>query len=311
MKPLPLFMKSARGSVSSLGEDKLIKAIRRWLGGTAPAAPTGMGDDCAVLRPATGRELATIDPLIYGVHFDAKTSPREAGAKLMNRNVSDIAAMGGRPRAAVVSLALDARTSLAWLAEFHHGMAREARRHGVVIVGGDVATLPRAFVATMALLGEATGRVLTRKGARAGDWIYVTGSLGRSFRTGHHHSFTPRLAEGSWLGRRAEVRSMLDVSDGLAKDLSTLTPKGLAPALFEALIPRRSGASLKEALCDGEDYELLFTVAPGLKRASLENAWRRAFPRTPVTCIGRMVRRGQVPPDAIQISDYRGFEHLR
>lgn len=310
MKPLPIFLRSRPGTVSALGEQKLIALIRRWLGRTAPGSPHGMGDDCAVLRPAAGRELVTIDPVIHGVHFDARTTPRQAGAKLMNRNVSDIAAMGGRPRAAVVSLALDPKTSTAWLAEFHRGMAREARRQGITIVGGDVAMLPGSFVATLALVGEAARRILTRTGSRPGDWIYVTGSLGRSLKTGHHHSFLPRLAEGAWLARRAEVRSMMDVSDGLAKDLATLTPKGLAPALFEALIPRRSGASLREALCDGEDYELLFTAAPGLKRTALESAWRRAFPRTSLTCIGRMVRKGLVPPDAIHIGDYRGYEHL-
>jgi thiamine-monophosphate kinase len=258
-----------------------------------------------------GRELLTIDPVIYGVHFDARTGPRQAGAKLLNRNVSDIAAMGGRPRAAVVSLAIDPHTSAAWLEEFHRGIAREARRHGVAVVGGDVAMLPRAFVATLALVGEATGRILTRKGAKDGDWIYVTGSLGRSFGTGRHHSFSPRLAEGAWLARRPEVHSMMDVSDGLAKDLSALTPKGLAPALFEALIPRRGGASLREALSDGEDYELLFTASPRRSGASLETAWRRAFPRVPLTCVGLLVKRGKVPPDAIPLGDYRGYEHLR
>ncbi|HZZ17852.1 MAG TPA: thiamine-phosphate kinase [Opitutaceae bacterium] len=311
MRSSPIFLRSAAGTVSSLGEQRLIGRIRRWLGASVPPSPAGMGDDCAVLRPAAGRELVTVDPVIHGVHFDASTSPRQAGAKLMNRNVSDIAAMGGRPRAAVVSLALDPRTSLKWLAEFHRGLAREAKRHGVSIVGGDIAMLPGSFVATLALIGEAAGRVLTRTGSKSGDRIYVTGSLGRSLRTGHHHSFLPRLAEGAWLAKRPEVRSMMDVSDGLAKDLATLTPRGLAPALFKALVPRRAGSSLREALCDGEDYELLFTAAPGLKRASLENAWKRAFPRTPLTCVGRMVRKGEVPPDAVPLGDYRGYEHLR
>jgi thiamine-monophosphate kinase len=311
LRAQPIFLRSGAGTVSSIGEEGLIRQIRRWLGRTAPASPAGMGDDCAVLRPAQGRELVTVDPVIHGVHFDHRTPPREVGAKLLKRNLSDIAAMGGRPRAAVVSLAMDPRTSLAWLGEFHRGMAREARRYGVAIVGGDVARLPGCFVGTLTLVGESTGRVLSRAGSRAGDWIYVTGALGRSLPTGHHHRFLPRLSEGSWLSGREEVRSMMDVSDGLAKDLASLTPRGLAPALFEALIPRRGGASLREALCDGEDYELLFTVAPGLRRASLENAWRRAFPRTPLTCMGRLVRRGQVPPDALTMGDYRGYEHLR
>jgi thiamine-monophosphate kinase len=146
-----------------------------------------------------------------------------------------------------------------------------------------VARLRGAFVATLALTGEATGRILTRAGARQGDWIYVTGSLGRSLPTGHHQAFRPRLAEGAWLARRREVRSMMDVSDGIAKDLAALTPTGAAPALQAGKLPRREGATTREAMCDGEDYELLFSVASRARRTVLEGAWRRAFPRTRLT----------------------------
>jgi thiamine-monophosphate kinase len=296
--------------VSSVGEQALIASIRRWLGKASPRAPAGIGDDCAVIAPARGRELLTVDPVVCGVHFDRRVAPREVGAKLFKRNLSDIAAMGGRPRAAVVALALDGRVSVSWLSEFYKGIARESLRHGVPVVGGDVARLGGSLVATLAMTGEAAGRVLTRAGSRAGDWIYVTGSLGRSLATGHHHRFTPRLAEGAWLARRAEVRAMMDVSDGLAKDLGALAPRGAAPALFGAMLPRRAGASVREALCDGEDYELVFSVASGAGRLSLEKAWRRAFPRTRLTCIGRFARAGAVPPDAINLGDFRGYEHL-
>jgi thiamine-monophosphate kinase len=174
-----------------------------------------------------------------------------------------------------------------------------------------VARLPGSFVATLALTGEARGRILKRKGSRPGDWIYVTGTLGRSLATGHHYRFEPRLAEGAWLARRGEVRAMIDVSDGLAKDLAALTPRGATPAVFAAMLPRRAGASVREAMGDGEDYELAFSVASGARRGSLENSWRRAFPRTPLTCIGRFVRSGALPPDALRLADYHGYEHLR
>jgi thiamine-monophosphate kinase len=311
MRTVPLFSRSIRGSVASIGEEALIRSIRRWIGAASPRAPAGIGDDCAVLRVARGRELLTIDPLIHGVHFDSRVPARAAGAKLLKRNLSDIAAMGGRPRAAVVALALDGRVSLAWLAEFYKGMAREGRRYKVQIVGGDVARAPGSFVATLALTGEAKGRILTRSGSRTGDWIYVTGALGRSLATGHHYLFEPRLDEGEWLARRADIRAMMDVSDGLAKDLPALTPRGAAPALFGAILPRRHGAGIREALCDGEDYELVFSVASGARRASLEKSWRRAFPRTRLTCIGRFVHAGAVPPDALRLGDYHGYEHLR
>jgi thiamine-monophosphate kinase len=300
------FLKTKRGTVSSLGEAALIRSMRRWLGASTPPSPAGIGDDCAVIVPARGRELITVDPIIYGVHFDSHTLPHAAGAKLFKRNLSDIAAMGGMPRAAVVALALDGRTSLAWLAAFYRGMSREARRYGVPIVGGDVARLPGSFVATLTLVGEAPGRLLKRTGARAGDAIYVTGALGRSLPTGHHHAFRPRLREGVWLAGRTEVHAMMDVSDGLAKDLAALTTRGLAPALKDELIPRRDGADLREALSDGEDYELLLAAEPG----TIETAWRRAFPRTRLTRIGTFVRRGRLPADAINLGQYHGYEHL-
>jgi len=302
---------TARGSAASVGEERLIRSIRIWLGRAAPPSPAGMGDDCAVLLPPRGRELLTIDPVVHGVHFDGRVSPRQAGAKLLKRNLSDIAAMGGRPRAAVVAIALDGRTSLAWLAGFFRGLAAESLRHGVPVVGGDVARLPGGFVATLALTGEATGRALTRTGSLRGDWIYVTGSLGRSLPTGHHHSFKPRLAEGAWLARRKEVRAMMDVSDGLAKDLAALTPRGSEAAVYAAALPRRARATVREALCDGEDYELVFSVASRARRTALETAWRRAFPRTRLSCVGRFVRAGSVPPGALNLAEFAGYEHLR
>jgi thiamine-monophosphate kinase len=310
MKTPRLHSRTLRGSVSSLGEEALIRSIRRWLGAATPKSPGGIGDDCAVLRPARGRELLTVDPLIHGVHFDDRVPARAAGAKLFKRNLSDIAAMGGRPRVALVALALDGRVSLEWLAEFYRGMAAESRRHGVPIVGGDVARLKGAFVATLALTGEARGRVLTRAGSRAGDWIYVTGSLGNSLESGHHFQFQPRLAEGAWLSRRAEVRAMIDVSDGLAKDVRALAPQGAEAALFDAMLPLRSGADIRGALCDGEDYELLFSVAAGAKRGPLEDAWHRSFPRTRLSCIGMFARPGAVPGDALSLGDYHGYDHL-
>ena len=167
--------------------------------------------------------------------------------------------------------------------------------------------------------GTASGRVVTRRGARAGDLIYVTGSLGGSL-LGHHHRFTPRLAEGAWLARRAEVRAMLDVSDGLAKDLGALTPPAAEPELDPRAIPvstaarrssRRTGRrALVHALADGEDYELLLVVRRGAA-AGFERAWRRRFPRVRLSRIGRFVRSGRTTPGALHLADFRGYEHLR
>lgn len=305
------FASDPRDAVSSLGEEKLIVAIRRWLGAASPRAPFGIGDDCAVLPAVRGRQLITVDPVIYGRHFDDTVPPRAVGAKLLKRNLSDLAAMGGRPTAAVLALTLDGRTDLAWLEPFYRGLAACARRHRVPIVGGDIAQADGIVAASLTLLGVATGaRTLTRTGARIGDAIYVTGTLGASLRHGHHYTFTPRLAEGAWLARHAHVRAMMDVSDGLAKDLHALTPPNTVPALDPAALPRRAGADLRAALTDGEDYELVFAFAARANRAAFERAWKRAFPRTRLTRIGRFVPRRAFPADALDLSPYQGYEHL-
>jgi thiamine-monophosphate kinase len=306
------FTSDHTSSVSAWGEEKLIAAIRGWLGTASPRAPFGMGDDCAVLRPSRGRQLITVDPVIYGRHFDDDVPPRCVGEKLLKRNLSDLAAMGGRPVATVLALTLDARVSREWLEKFYRGLAACARRYRVSIVGGDVAQADGAVVASLTLLGEAAGaRVLTRTGARRGDWIYVTGILGGSLVNGHHYRFAPRLEEGAWLARRPEVRAMMDVSDGLAKDLHALTPAGAVPALNSEALPRRTGADVRAALTDGEDYELVFALASRADRIGFERAWARVFPRTRLSCIGQFVSAANVPHAAIKLADYHGYEHLR
>lgn len=309
-------------SVAARGESRLIAEIRRWLGDASPAAPFGIGDDCAVIPPTRRHQLVTTDPVIHGRHFDDTIPARAVGAKLLKRNLSDIAAMGGRPVAAVVSLALAPEVSMAWLRGFYLGLATTARQYRVKIVGGDITQGPRGFFgAFLTLHGESSGsRVITRTGARAGDSILVTGRLGGS-RLGHHHRFTPRLAEGAWLARRPEVRAMMDVSDGLAKDLEALTTDGLAAALCEPAVPvsaaarhaaKKSGRSpLAHALGDGEDYELLIIVRGRADLLRLARDWRRRFPSVPLTHVGRFGRAGHLPAGSLDLSRYRGYEHLR
>lgn len=308
-------------SVVAHGELKLIAGIKRWLGSSSPSAPFGIGDDCAVIPPTKKHQLVTTDPVIFGRHFDAKVPARAVGAKLLKRNLSDIAAMGGRPVAAVISLALAPETSVVWLREFYIGLAQCARRYQVKIVGGDITEGPSGFIgAFLTLHGESTGtRVVTRTGAKPGDKIYVTGSLGGSLQ-GHHHDFTPRLAEGAWLARRKEVCAMMDVSDGLAKDLDSITPRGLAPALTAGVIPISRAAqaiaretqtdALHHALCDGEDYELLIVVRARANVRTFEAAWRKRFPKVPLTPIGHLAPKNRVPKESLSLANYHGYEHL-
>src|SRR5687767_7996432 len=208
------FTSQRTASVAAWGEEKLIAALGRGPGAASRRARFGIGDDCAVLRASRGRQLITVDPVIYGRHFDDTVPPRAVGEKLLKRNLSDLAAMGGRPIAAVLALILDARVSRSWLEKFYRGLAVSARHYRVSIVGGDIAQAEGVVAASLTLLGEAAGpRVITRTGAKIGDAIYVTGALGGSVPTQHHFRFTPRLQEGAWLARRPEVRAMMDVSD--------------------------------------------------------------------------------------------------
>jgi thiamine-monophosphate kinase len=309
---LQTYSKNFRDSVSALGEEKLIACIRRWLGPVSPRSPFGIGDDCAVLPAVRGRQLITVDPVVHGRHFNDTVPPRQVGAKLLKRNLSDLAAMGGRPTAGVLSLLIDSRASRRWLEEFYRGLAGCARQYGVSIVGGDVAQADGVVAASLTLVGRPAGsRVLLRSGAHLGDWIYVTGVLGGSLRSGHHHAFTPRLAEGAWLARRSAVRAMMDVSDGLAKDLPALAPAGSVAALGAQTLPLRPGADVPGALTDGEDYELVFAFSARADRTAFERAWRKAFPRTRLTRIGRFTAAGSVPAGALKLSHYRGYEHLR
>jgi len=307
-------------SVGALGERRLIRKLRDWLGAATAPAPYGIGDDCAVL-PATGarRLLVTTDPVIYGRHFDNSLSPAAAAEKLLKRNLSDIAAMGGVPCSAVVSLALPRRVSVSWIRGFYRALGRCAHRHAVTIAGGDIAESSDMLGAFLTLVGEAAGpRVLTRQGARRGDWIYATGELGGSI-LGKHYRFEPRLPEGRWLATRREVRCLMDLSDGLAKDLLELTPAGLKPALTAAALPlsraahtlsRRDGRTAGDhALSDGEDFELLFASAARADRTAFEKAGRVRF-STKLTCIGRFVRAADSVADAIPLAHYHGYEHL-
>jgi len=271
-----------------------------------------MGDDCAVIRAPRGTLLLKVDPVLHGRHFDDSIPPEAVGAKLLKRNLSDFAAMGGgKPVAALLSLALDPRVSIRWLERFHRGLATTARRFRVPVVGGAVAEARGTLLASLSLIGSATGsRILKRTGAAIGDRICVTGLLGGSLRSGHHYRFEPRLAEGRWLSGTSGVRAMIDVSDGLAKDLPVLTPAGAEPAIFAAEIPRRRGVDLRAALCEGEDYELLFTLSLRENWTRFEKAWARRFPGGRLSCIGKFVRKGKRPGESINLADYRGYIHF-
>ena len=254
----------------------------------------GIGDDCAVLRGDNPRNylLYTCDPVVEGIHYRPTDPPRKVGWKTMARNLSDIAAMGGVPRWAVVSIGLRRGTDARWVKQLYAGLQAAATAFGCQIVGGDTTHVRHEQFVVVALVGEVErSRVTLRSGAKVGDSILVTGTLGGSLR-GKHLSFTPRIHEARWLVAQFPVHAMIDLSDGLSSDLHRLaeaSARGIAFEIHAAEIPisRAARGNLSAALHDGEDFELLFTVDPRHVTA-LRQKWARRF-RTELTEVGRVV----------------------
>jgi thiamine-monophosphate kinase len=289
-----------RAALAQLGEAGLLQLLTGRWPRKSRSVTVGIGDDCAVLRTGKRELLFKTDIVVEGVHFDARTPARLIGRKALARALSDIAAMGGVPLAAVITLGLPPREPPRRLAAIYQGMEALARKHGVELVGGETTRAAQLFL-NVALLGECRdGPPVLRSGARAGDMIYVTGQLGGT-RARHHLVFEPRLAEGRWLARHRVATAMMDLSDGLGADLPRLgRASGLGYEIESAALPRRRGASVESALNDGEDYELLFTVSPN-RAAWLKKKWPFA---TALHCIG-MMRKG--PASALA----HGFDHFK
>jgi thiamine-monophosphate kinase len=254
------------------GEFEYIRWVRNRTSADARIL-VGPGDDCAVLVPPAGPLLVTTDLLTEGVDFVlAEAGGRAVGRKAMGVNLSDIAAMAGRPMAAVVAVALPRDGGRGLAEDLYLGLRDVGDVHGVAIVGGDTNSWDGGFVVTVTVLGEATGRgPVLRSGARVGDWVFVTGPCGGSI-LGRHLTPTPRVKEALALHAAVELRAMIDVSDGLAADLHhILEESGCGAVLSADAIPvhpdavelsRRTGRHpLDHALGDGEDFELVFTVS--------------------------------------------------
>ncbi|MHC4916260.1 MAG: thiamine-phosphate kinase [Planctomycetota bacterium] len=303
-------------------ELELIEYIcRRGLRGAGRGrVRVGPGDDCAVLGPPRrGRELLLkTDGLVAGVHFDRRARPVEVGYKAICRPLSDVAACGGSPVAAVVFVALNRNHSGAWARGFQRGLEKAGRLFGCPTVGGDVSGTRGPTTIATGLLGEVKrGRALLRSGARPGDRIFVTGRLGGSI-LGKHLRFAPRLEEGRLLSAFRGVGACIDVSDGLARDLAHVLKEsgGLGAEIRAESVPvsaaarRLKGDALKHALSDGEDYELLFTVRPA-RAAALARRWKF---RTRLTEIGEVLpKRGGVwliTGRGRRRLKPRGWEHL-
>lgn len=281
--------------------EMICRAVAR---GRTAGIRLGIGDDAAVLRVPQGHEiLVTTDFSLEGVHFRREWHPAASvGHRCLARGLSDIAAMGGEPRAAFLSLALPAGLPQRWVDEFVRGLLALAKKYGVTLAGGDTAQSPARVLADIVVVGSAPkGKAITRAGARPGDVLYVTGELGGSAaaldelyrgrkisakKFARHFHPEPRVAVGCFLRERGWATAMIDLSDGLSTDLHHICEEsGVGAEVLAEAIPSHHAASLEQALNGGEDYELLFTTRPGRKVP-------QKIAGVPVTRIGKIARSG-------------------
>jgi thiamine-monophosphate kinase len=285
-----------------MNEFELIAKLTRALP-TNESVVTGAGDDCAVLDLGVPDKLILFktDAVVEGFHFTRETPPEKIGRKALARCLSDIAAMGGTPTAALVTIALPEKFEPEFVEKIYDGINLLARERQVAIVGGETTTNPGRTLISIALIGTVQrGKQILRSGAKIGDAIFVTGELGGSLAE-KHLDFEPRIDEANWLAKNFSVHAMIDLSDGLAGDLRHILNasevgaeilKSAVPVSREAKLRARENSSAKPAfaaaLSDGEDFELLFTIA-SKDAVKLLDAWRKNFPKLKLSCIGKIV----------------------
>ncbi|MEN8136136.1 MAG: thiamine-phosphate kinase [Thermodesulfobacteriota bacterium] len=328
----------------ALSEKGIIERIRQQSTSGSAELLLGIGDDCAVIKRGGGLvELVTTDTLVEKVHFDSVWHPSELlGRKAAAVNLSDVAAMGGRPRYCLLSLALPVGFAESWLDQFMAGFLAVLSEHGVLLIGGDTVKSEGGYLISVTVMGEAPeAEILLRSAARPGDLIMVSGPLGNAAagleicRRGlggendgwqeliaAHLDPTPETVLGRVLAASGLVNGMMDLSDGLATDLAHLCcESGVAAEIDGGLLPlsdnlRDAAESLgcdhmSWALSGGEDYRLLFTV-PSVHSEKLREDVRRELGRDLVS-VGRIVAgKGVVLIDGAKRLDisYHGYDHF-
>jgi thiamine-monophosphate kinase len=301
-----------------MNEFELIARIAKNLPSNS-ALVQGAGDDCAVLDLELPDKLILFktDAVVQQVHFTLDIPAEKVGRKALGRAVSDIAAMAGKPSSCLVTIGLPKPFDPTWVFGFYDGLNELARELGMSVAGGETTTSTGGIFVSVALLGTIPrGRVISRANARTGEAIFVTGELGGSI-SGKHVDFSPRLAEAEWLAENFDVRAMMDLSDGLAGDLRhILQASNVGAEILASAIPSSRAAKLKArsessakppllaALTDGEDFELLFTALSS-RAVPLLDAWREQFPKTRLSCIGRITAQ-----PGLRIKDKDGIREL-
>ncbi|HEY5345762.1 MAG TPA: thiamine-phosphate kinase [Verrucomicrobiae bacterium] len=263
----------------------------------------GAGDDCAVLDFGAPEKLILFktDAVVEGIHFTRETPPEKIGRKALARCLSDIAAMAGTPTAALVTIALPKDFDAEFVAKIYDGLNSLAEQFGVAVVGGETTTNPERILISISLIGIVPrGKQILRSGAKVGDAIFVTGELGGSLAE-KHLSFEPRLAEARWLAEHFHLHALMDLSDGLGGDLRhILNASKVGAVILKSSVPisRAAKQRAKEssaakpafvaALTDGEDFELLFTIA-SKDAVKLLDGWQKKFQKLKLSCIGKIV----------------------
>lgn len=288
-------------TVGETGEDALIACLCANLPSKGDLV-VGLGDDCAVVGKGEELTLLKTDAVVAGVHFLAEEKAQRVGWKAVARVLSDFAAMGGEPGEFLVTLALEPAVEVAWVKGLYEGMSACLAKFGGVIAGGETTSLPVGAPLMISVAGRGTvrkGNLVTRSEGQEGDGIYVTGRLGGSL-AGKHLDFEPRLRESRWLVGNHTISAMIDLSDGLAKDLPRLARmSALGFELDHHSLPLNDGVDLAGGLGDGEDYELLFTSPDEIGKE-----WSQEFPDLELTRVGRLVAG---PGDDLT----GGWEHFR
>lgn len=280
-------------TLGDIGEDALIQRLVALLP-RSPDAASGPGDDCAVMdedpHSSTVLLLKT-DALVANVHFLPDAPARAVGWKAAARVISDFAAMGGLPEQFLITLALSPDTAVSWVEDLYRGIGDCLEKFGGRLAGGETTSVPIGSAAVISI--AATGRarrehLVFRSTAKPGDLLFVTGRLGGSIQ-GKHLDFTPRISEAGWLVEHYKPSAMMDLSDGLAKDLPRLAASsGCGFRIDVSALPLTTACSVEQALGDGEDYEILFAIHPDQVPAML-TAWNDYFPELQLTQIGSLV----------------------
>jgi len=285
-------------TVEEFTEDALISHIKNILSPSTDANTlVNIGDDCAVLASENPQKhtLLKTDSIVEKVHFTRDMGAKRIGKKAIARVISDFAAMAGTPTAVLTTLIIPKNLEVSWITELYQGMNEVCQTYKTSIVGGETTHSPTDLITiSISATGTALSEHLTlRSGAKPGDTILVTGNIGNSFHTGKHLDFQPRIKEALWLANHAKPSAMMDISDGLLMDLRRLCLASKAAyKLQPEKIPITEGyeSQREQALCDGEDYELLLTLPTETDLQPVLQSWQKTFPNIPLTPIGKIIQ---------------------